>query len=118
MKTSQSPSDPQELLQQIAGIQRMIPGKLCVIKEGPKGPYYSCQSWEDGRNLTQYVRADQVEAYREAIAGYERFQQLTGQYARQVIEQTRQELKPGSKKKQTTRLRRKSASPRKPKSGS
>jgi hypothetical protein len=32
--------NPTQLLQQIAQIQRMEPGKVCVIGQGPNGPYY------------------------------------------------------------------------------
>lgn len=93
---------PQELLQQIAQIPRMERGKLCVLRQGPEGPYYNCQSREDGKNFARYVSRDQLPAYQEAIAGYQKFRQLTEQYARQVIQKTRAELA-ASKKKKTSR---------------
>ena len=49
---------PQSLLNQIAEIQRMEPGKLCVISQGPNGPYYNLQCRENGQTLTRYVPAD------------------------------------------------------------
>lgn len=83
---------PQELLNQIAQIQRMERGKLCVLRQGPTGPYFNCQSHENGKNFSRYVPQDQLPAYQEAIAGYQKFQDLTEQYAQQVIQQTRAEL--------------------------
>lgn len=106
---------PEELLQHITHIQRMERGKLCVMRQGPTGPYYHLQGWEEGRNFNRYVPRDQVPAVREALAGYQQFEQLTGQYARQVIATTRAELA-GAKKK--SRARPGSSSPRTRKSGS
>ena len=110
-----TPLAPQELLQQIAQIQSMERGKLCVMREGPSGPYYHLQSWEEGRNFNRYVPRDQVPAVRQALASYQQFQQLTEQYAQQVIEKTRAELA-GAKKK--NRSRPKSSWPKTRKSGS
>jgi hypothetical protein len=90
---------PQLLLQQIAQIQQMERGKLCILREGPEGPYYNHQSWENGKNVSRYVPRDQVAALEEAIAGYEKFQKLIEQYSQIVIEQTRAELATGFKKK-------------------
>lgn len=95
---------PQELLNQIAQIQRMERGKLCVLRQGPDGPYYNCQSREEGKNFARYVPRNQLAAYQEAIAGYQKFQQLTEQYAQQVIQKTRAELA-ASKKKNRSPLR-------------
>ena len=74
-------------------------GKLCILREGPEGPYYNHQTWEDGKNVSRYVPRDQVPAFQEAIAGYEKFEKLTGEYAQIVIQQTRAELATGLKKK-------------------
>jgi len=94
-----SSASPQELLQQIAQIQRMERGKLCLLREGPNGPYYNHQTWQDGKNVCRYVPQDQLTALQEAIAGYEKFQQLIQQYAEAVIQKTRAELASGLKKK-------------------
>jgi hypothetical protein len=88
----------EQLLNQIAQIQRMERGKLCVMRHGPDGPYYHLQSWEKGKNLNRYVPRDQLSDYQEAIAGYQKFQQLTEQYAQQVIAKTRAELAASKKK--------------------
>ena len=87
------------LLQQIAHIQHMERGKLCILREGPEGPYYNHQSWEEGKNVSRYVPRDQVPAFQEAIAGYEKFRKLMEEYSQIVIQQTRSELAADFKKK-------------------
>ena len=94
---------PQVLLQQIAQIQHMERGKLCILREGPEGPYYNHQSWEEGRNVSRYVPRDQVPAVQEAIAGYQKFQKLIEAYSQILIQQTRAELASGFKKKTSHR---------------
>jgi len=110
---------PQSLIGQILQIQRMEHGSLSVIRQGPNGPYYSLNSWEEGKNRCRYLPQDKVPEVQQAIEGYHKYQQLTEQYAQQIIEQTRAELKIGVKKKsqlnpRSSRL--KSASPRNKKS--
>jgi hypothetical protein len=73
-------------------------GKLRVMRHSADGPYYHLQSWEKGKNFNRYVPRQQLAAYQEAVAGYQKFQQLTEQYARQVIEKTRAELAASKKK--------------------
>ena len=90
---------PRSLLQQIAQIPHMERGKLCVLREGPQGPYYNHQTWESGKNVSRYVPQGQVPALQQAIAGYERFQNLVEQYAQLIIDKTRAELATGFKKK-------------------
>jgi hypothetical protein len=97
-------STSQSILQQIAEIQRMEPGKLCIIGQGPNGPYYNLQCRENGRTLSRYVAADQVALVQEHTANYQRFESLVDQYAAQVIAQTRAERESGFKKK-TRRLK-------------
>lgn len=93
-----SPNTP-ELLQKITQIRHMERGKLTVMRQGPQGPYYKHQVWEEGRNLSRYVSRDQAAALQQAIEGYHQFQELTEQYAQAVIDQTRAELDAQSKKK-------------------
>jgi hypothetical protein len=88
-----------QLLQQIAHIQRMEPGKLCIIGQGPNGPYYNLQCREGGKTLTRYVPSDQAQLVAEHTANFQQFQSLVGQYAQLIIEQTRAERTAGSKKK-------------------
>ena len=103
---------PQSILAQIAQIQCMERGKLCVLRQGPNGPYYNLQSWENGANQARYVPQDQVAAMQEALAGYEQFQNLAEQYADIIIQQTRERRASGLKKK-TSRPRSSSRKTRK-----
>jgi len=111
-----NPPNKSRLLEQIAAIPVMERGKLSRYsfkdRSNASGPYHKLQRWQDGKNHTRYVSAAELPAVQTALAGYAQFQQLTGQYADLVIEQTRQNLA-GSKKK---RSRPKSSSPRKKKS--
>jgi len=96
MKT---PLTPQSLIEQILQIQRMEHGSLCVIRQGPNGPYYNLNSWENGKNRCRYLPQDKVPEVQQAIEGYHQYQQLTEQYAQQIIQQTRVQLNIGVKKK-------------------
>lgn len=90
---------PQSLLKQIAQIQRMEPGKLCVMRQGPDGPYYNLQCREQDKTLSRYVSAGQSAVVAEHTANYQRFQALVGEYAALIIAQTRAERETGAKKK-------------------
>lgn len=94
-----NPLSTHELLQQIARIQHMEPGKLCVIREGPEGPYYNLQCRENGKTLTVYIPRDQAEQVAMHTANHQKFQELVHQYAQQMIDQTRAERLAGVKKK-------------------
>jgi len=90
---------PTQILQQVAQIQHMEPGKLCVIGQGPNGPYYNLQCREKGKTLSLYVPADQVPAVTQHTANYRQFQSLIEQYAQLIVDQTRAQRMAGSKKK-------------------
>lgn len=98
-----TPNTLQQLLSQIVAIERMETGKLSTYtppgRAPASGPYYKLQSWSGGKNHTRHVRPEEVQAVREALEGYQRFQELTGQYAQYIIERTRAELKTDAKKK-------------------
>ena len=114
-----APLTPQSLIEQILQIQRMEHGSLSIIRRGPSGPYYSLNSWEKGKNRCRYLPQDKVSEVQQAIEGYHKYQQLTEQYAQQIIEQTRAQLNVGVKKKPQSsqeRSRHKSASPKSRKS--
>ena len=98
MKQPQTPQAAQ-LLQQIAHIQHMEPGKLCILRQGPNGPYYNLQWREQGKALSRYVPAEQVEVLAQHTANYQTFQKLVDQYAQLLIERTRAERAAGFKKK-------------------
>ena len=91
--------DLTRLLQQISTIERMERGKLSVMREGPDGTHFKHQVWEGGKNVSRHVPDAQAGAVQAAIDGYHQFQELTGQYAQQVIDKTRAELAAASKKK-------------------
>jgi len=93
------PLTPRSLIEQILQIQRMEHGSLSVIRQGPNGPYYSLNSWEDGKNCCRYLPQDKVPEVQQALQGYHKYQQLTEQYAQQIVAQTRAQLNIGVKKK-------------------
>lgn len=88
-----------QILHRIGQIQHMEPGKLCIMRQGPNGPYYNLQWREDGKAISRYVPSDQVEAVAQNTANYEQFQALVAQYAQLIIEQTRADRTAGVKKK-------------------
>ena len=92
------------LLEQIAAIPTMERGKLSPYRfkerSNASGPYHKLQRWQDGKNHTRYVSADELPAVQTALAGYSQFRQLTDQYADLVIQETRQNIA-GSKKKKS-----------------
>jgi hypothetical protein len=94
-------STPLDLLQQIAQIQRMEPGKLCLLRQGPQGPYYNLQCREHGQPVSRYVPRDQVETVALHTANYQKFQALVDQYAQLIIVQTRAERMADTKKKRS-----------------
>ncbi len=73
-----APLSPQSLIEQILQIQRMEHGSLSIIGQGPNGPYYNLNSWEEGKNRCRYLPQDKVP---------------------EVQEQTRAQLSIGVKKK-------------------
>jgi hypothetical protein len=112
------PSDKTRLLQAIAAIPAMEPGKLSPFsipgRSEAAGPYHKLQHWRDGKNHTRHVPPADLAEVQAAVDGYHQYQQLTRQYADLVIAETRQN-RAGVKKK--TRPR-KSSSPRMRKSSS
>jgi hypothetical protein len=79
------------MLKQIAQIRCMERGKLCLMRQGPSGPYYSHQTWQKGHNVVRYVPRDRVPVLQTAIAGYQQYLKLTQAYADLIIARTRQE---------------------------
>jgi hypothetical protein len=90
---------PESILQQIAQIQRLDRGTLSVIRQGPQGPYYNHQCYEQGKNVSRYVPADQVAQLQAALEGHHQFQALVDQYVELMVQKTRAERTAGSKKK-------------------
>lgn len=96
-------STPQSILHDIAQIQRMERGTVSVIRQGSQGPYYNHQCYEQGRNVSRYVPAEQVGEVKEAIQAHHRFQELAQQYVQLVVEKTRAERAAGGSKKNKIR---------------
>lgn len=93
-----------DLLVQIAHIPLMERGKLSTYafkdRVHPTMPYYKLQCWEHGKNVTRYIRAEQVPLLEQALAGHAQFQALIEEYAQVVIARTREQLAAvGAKKK-------------------
>lgn len=105
----------QNILSEIAQIDRMERGKLSVMRETLNGTAYKLQAWENGKNQSRYVPPEQAEAVQEALEGYQRFRALTDEYAELKIQETRAAIAAGSKKKNRPR---RSSSPRIRKSSS
>ena len=74
------------LLKRIARIEQMERGKLCRLAGRPD---YNHQTWQNGRNISRYVRPEEVAALRAATAGYRLFRSLAEQYADAIIRRTR-----------------------------
>ena len=83
------------LLQQVAAIPAMERGKLSPHSSGR---HNKLQCWQEGKNHTRHVPADELPALQNALAGYAQFRQLTEQYADLVIHETRQNLADAKKK--------------------
>jgi hypothetical protein len=90
---------PQSLLQEIAQIQQMDRGSVSVLRQGPQGPYYNHQCYENGRNVSRYVPPEQVPDLQASIDGYHRVQGLMAQYVQLLVEKTRADRAAGAKKK-------------------
>jgi hypothetical protein len=101
--------NPAQILQQIGQIQRMEPGKVCIIGQGPNGPYYNLQCRENGKSASRYVPADQVAVVTQHTENYKKFAGLVSEYAHVIVAQTRAERMAGVKKKTPPR---KSCSPK------
>jgi hypothetical protein len=86
----------QRLLERITGIERMERGKICAMSGRD---HYNHQTWQDGRNVVRYVRAEEVASLQEAIDGYNLFRRLTEEYADEIIHRTRLERTKASPKK-------------------
>lgn len=88
------------LLEQIAAIPAMERGKLSPHSSGR---HHKLQCWQEGKNHTRHVSADELPAVQNAIKGYVQYRQLTEQYADLVIQETRQNIA-AAKKKNPSRL--------------
>lgn len=90
---------PASILRALAQIQRLDRGTVSILRQGPSGPYYNHQCYENGRNVSRYVPAEQVAELQADLAEHQRFQQLVQQYVQLLVERTRAQRQAGSKKK-------------------
>ena len=88
-------TDKTRLLEQIAAIPAMERGKLSPHSSGR---HLKLQCWQEGKNHTRHVSADELSAVQSALAGYAQYRQLTEQYAELVIQETRQNIASAKKK--------------------
>ena len=105
MHTTQPSALGQDLLASMVAIPIIIPGTLSERKD-PKGKIngWKLQCWHQGRNLTRYIPADQVQTVREGTAGHQRFMDLAQQYAQvKGQEALRMMNAPADSKKKPTR---------------
>jgi hypothetical protein len=86
------------ILEQIAAIDHMEPGTLCVLRQGAQGPYYNLQSREGGKPVCRYVPREQAAMVRQHTENYRQFESLVEEYAQMIITRTREERKRGQKK--------------------
>ena len=79
---------------------------------GPIGPYYKHQVWQDGRNVSRRVSAEDAPGLQAAIANRQRFEALAAQFVELTVAHTRQcQSAPAQKKRVPTsssRMKRKS----------
>lgn len=86
-----------DLLREMSLIERMEFGSLTEEYREAKGggetvrngPYYKHQRWEDGRNRSRRVPAEEAEALREAVEGRQRFESLSAEFVELTVASTR-----------------------------
>lgn len=87
----------QSILEELGSITRMRRGTLSeryVERSTPNGgtvrfgPYFKFQVWQDGRNQTRSVTAEEALLLREDIANFHRFEQLCQQLAQINVQHT------------------------------
>lgn len=96
----------ERILGEMVQIQGMKKGRLSEEyrekhKDGKTvrlGPYYKHQQWEDGRNASRRVPADEVEQLRKQIDGYHQFRKLADDFVDVTIHMTENCSDEGKKK--------------------
>lgn len=97
MNTPTTSAARQPILEELGCITQMRRGTLSeqyVERPAPNGgtvrfgPYFKFQIWEDGRNQTRSVTADEALLLREDIGNFHRFEQLCQQLAQLNIQHT------------------------------
>jgi hypothetical protein len=89
----------EQILKQMAQIDSMAMGSMAAEyretkrKDGEKvqlGPYYKHQRWENGRNVTRRVPAEEAEQLKKAVDGYHRFLELADEFVAVTVEMTQE----------------------------
>jgi hypothetical protein len=87
-----------DLLREMSLIERMEFGSLAEEyreaagaggETSRNGPYYKHQKWEDGRNRSRRVPAEEAKALREAVEGRQRFESLSAEFVELSVASTR-----------------------------
>lgn len=87
-----------DLLREMSLIERMEFGSLAEeYREAAgaggqttrNGPYYKHQKWENGRNRSRRVPAEEANALREAVEGRQRFESLSAEFVELTVASTR-----------------------------
>lgn len=97
-----------QLLQQMAALQTMEPGRLkAEFRDSPSGercgPSFQHQVWQDGSNFSRRVPPEEASALEAAIANRQRFESLATQFVALTGSRTRQSPPAPSLKKKTPR---------------
>lgn len=90
-----NPPETTRLLEQIAALPAGERGKLSAHSSGR---HLKLQCWQEGKNPTRHVSADEQPAVQSAVAGYAQYRQLPEQYADLVIQETRPNIAAAQKK--------------------
>ena len=70
-------------------LKRLARGRLACTNMSKSGvPFYCLQYTKDGRHVTQYIPAAQVEAYREATENYRAFMDAVNAHVDALAEKT------------------------------
>lgn len=87
-----------DLLREMSLIERMEFGSLAEEyrevagasgETARNGPYYKHQKWEEGRNRSRRVPAEEAKALREAVEGRQRFESLSAEFVELTVASTR-----------------------------
>jgi hypothetical protein len=90
LNTTQLKNRREDILEEMRSIRVLKRGQLSeqmlrrTAADGSiqeRGPYFSFQCWQDGKNCCQRVPAEKVPAVREAVAGYHKLKALTEEFA-------------------------------------
>jgi len=95
----------EQLLQQMAQCDTMEYGSLHAERRPVAGgglsrPYFKHQAWDQGRNLSQRIPAEDAAGLEAAIANRHRFEQLAREFLDVTVQLTRrrQDTEAGAKK--------------------